>query len=229
MVMIVMEIVCLVVLASLGHLAIGSNVTFPSVAVSDLDNNNTTITGSQLVLTDTEKDMMGSLVSLGSLPGAWLAGVLMAVIGRRFSMILSGVVCFGSWVGVALLSTPASLLVARAIAGIASGSMSVAGNTYAVEMADIEIRGAVALIPTVALMLGQVLTVVIGYVARYYVVALVCSSLPLAYVVAMAMLPESRLCSPSGCVKGLGREDRARKTLLRLRGHHGDVDAEIKE
>lgn len=38
---------------------------------------------------------------------------------------------------------------------------------------------------------GQVLTVVIGYVARYYVVALVCSAIPLAYVVAMALLPES--------------------------------------
>ncbi|XP_069972714.1 uncharacterized protein [Penaeus vannamei] len=104
---------CLVALASLGHLAIGSNITFPSVAVSDLERCNTTITGGQLALTDTEKDMMGSLVSLGSLPGAWLAGILMAVIGRRYSMILSGVVCFASWVGVALLPTPTSLLVAR--------------------------------------------------------------------------------------------------------------------
>ncbi|ROT70045.1 putative sugar transporter protein 5 [Penaeus vannamei] len=214
---------CLVALASLGHLAIGSNITFPSVAVSDLERCNTTITGGQLALTDTEKDMMGSLVSLGSLPGAWLAGILMAVIGRRYSMILSGVVCFASWVGVALLPTPTSLLVARAVAGIASGSMSVAGNTYAVEMADVEIRGAMALIPTVTLMLGQVLTVVVGYVARYYVVALVCSAIPLAYVVAMVLLPES-----PAFLAVKGHEKRARKTLLRLRGEHADVDAEIE-
>ncbi|XP_037778186.1 LOW QUALITY PROTEIN: facilitated trehalose transporter Tret1-like [Penaeus monodon] len=215
--------ICIVILASLGHLAIGSNITFPSVAVSDLERYNTTITGAQVTLTDTEKDMMGSLVSLGSLPGAWLAGILMAVIGRRYSMILSGVVCFASWVGVALLPTPTTLLVARGIAGVASGSMSVAGNTYAVEMADVEIRGAMALIPTVALMLGQVLTVVIGYVARYYVVALVCSAIPLAYVVAMALLPES-----PAFLAVKGREKRARKTLIRLRGEHADVDAEIE-
>ncbi|XP_042855927.1 facilitated trehalose transporter Tret1-like [Penaeus japonicus] len=215
--------ICIVILSSIGHLAIGSNITFPSVVVSDLERYNTTITGSELTLTGTEKDMMGSLVSLGSLPGAWLAGVLMAVIGRRFSMILSGVVCFGSWVGVALLSTPASLLVARAVAGIATGGMSVAGNTYAVEIADVEIRGAVAVIPTLGLMLGQVLTVVIGYVARYYVVALVCSSLPLAYVVAMAMLPES-----PAFLAVRGREKRAKKTLQRLRGDHADLDAEIE-
>ncbi|XP_069972801.1 facilitated trehalose transporter Tret1-like [Penaeus vannamei] len=147
----------------------------------------------------------------------------MAVIGRRYSMILSGVVCFASWVGVALLPTPTSLLVARAVAGIASGSMSVAGNTYAVEMADVEIRGAMALIPTVTLMLGQVLTVVVGYVARYYVVALVCSAIPLAYVVAMVLLPES-----PAFLAVKGHEKRARKTLLRLRGEHADVDAEIE-
>ncbi|XP_042886118.1 facilitated trehalose transporter Tret1-like [Penaeus japonicus] len=215
--------ICIVILSSIGHLAIGSNITFPSVVVSDLERYNTTITGSELTLTGTEKDMMGSLVSLGSLPGAWLAGVLMAVIGRRLSMILSGVVCFGSWVGVALLSTPASLLVARAVAGIATGGMSVAGNTYAVEIADVEIRGAVAVIPTLGLMLGQVLTVVVGYVARYYVVALVCSSLPLAYVVAMAMLPES-----PAFLAVRGREKRAKKTLQRLRGDHADLDAEIE-
>lgn len=208
--------------ASLGMCLIGSLYTFPSVLLSDATRHNTTIYGNTISF-DGRQDMISSLVLLGSLPGTWLTGFLSMKLGRRLSMMISGVLGVAGWLGTALLPSATGILVARFVSGLAVGGMSVAVNAYVAELSDPEVRGMMSMALNLAIMFGQLLTVSIGYNARYFLVALLNTIIPTAFIIFLIWMPES----PSVLVLR-GEEEAGLKVLLELRGRHADLKAEVK-
>ncbi|XP_037780838.1 translation initiation factor IF-2-like isoform X1 [Penaeus monodon] len=78
----------LVSLVGLSYFSLGAMLPWPSPALSDMAENNATLVGTEIFLTSAEKDMTGSLVYLGTLFGAWVAGFLVSAVGRRRSLQL---------------------------------------------------------------------------------------------------------------------------------------------
>ncbi|CAL4072090.1 unnamed protein product, partial [Meganyctiphanes norvegica] len=214
----------LVSLGSMGHLSSGAVFPWPSPGLSSLDVHNQTLTGHEITLTPTEKDMTGSMVSAGSLLGAWGAGYVVTTIGRRRSLQVVVVPFVIGWLMNALAPHVNVLLSARFILGIACGGTSVAASTYVMELSDTNVRGMMSTIPTFGIVLGGLYTVALGYLVHWHYLALLCL-VPVAMLMAATfVLPDS----PSLLIIK-GRKERAKIILQGLRGPYADVDAEVKE
>ncbi|XP_071531475.1 facilitated trehalose transporter Tret1-2 homolog [Panulirus ornatus] len=212
-----------VFLISLGMWTTGSITAFPSVMAQDLLSHNTTFSGSSINFTSSQFDLVGSLTALGTLPGSWASSATMIVMGRRFGLTVSSLCAVVGWLGVALLSSPPGILTARFVSGVAVGGFSVNVNTYVSEVTDAQVRGYMSGLVSLGHVAGQLVTMVLGYAARYYVVAIANITIPLVLLLSTVWLPES----PSFLVVR-GHEDRARQVLRDLRGQHVDLGVEIQ-
>ncbi|XP_069985325.1 facilitated trehalose transporter Tret1 [Penaeus vannamei] len=214
----------LVSLVGLSYFSLGAILPWPSPALSDMARNNATLVGTEISLTSAEKDMTGSLVYLGTLFGAWAAGVLVSAVGRRRSLQLIVAPYVVGWLINGLAPNPPVLLTGRFILGVAGGMTTIAGYAFVVELADAHLRGTMATIPTMGIVLGGLYTVSLGYVLAWHVLAFVCILPPLLLLVGSFFLPES----PSYLVVK-GRRQQALVILRRLRGDYADVEAEVAD
>ncbi|KAK3893534.1 hypothetical protein Pcinc_002659 [Petrolisthes cinctipes] len=206
---------------SLGSCMMGTQFTYPSELFSDLDQHNTTLYNTYIDL-DGKEDLVGSLLVVGSLPGAWMSSCLAVWLGRRRTMIIYGVVGMLGWLGIALIPSIDGILVSRCVSGLALGGLSVAVNAYVIELSDPDVRGGMCMTTNLAIRLGQLFTVGIGYGTRYYTVAFINAVIPAGFTLSLVWLPES----PSFLVIK-GQDEDAKEILYNLRGHHVDIQAEI--
>ncbi|XP_042884241.1 solute carrier family 2, facilitated glucose transporter member 8-like [Penaeus japonicus] len=214
----------LVCLATSGHFSLGATLPWPSPALSSMAENNATLVGTEIVLTSAEMDMTGSLVSLGSLVGAWVAGWMVSVLGRRRSLQVISVPYLLGWLCNALSPNAPVLLTARFVLGLACGATTVAASSYIMELADVSVRGMMSTMPTLGIVVGSLYTVWMGYVFPWHYLALVCAVPPALLLVVTFFLPHS----PSFLVVR-GRRQTAIAILKGLRGDYADVEAEVLE
>ncbi|XP_068217957.1 facilitated trehalose transporter Tret1-like [Palaemon carinicauda] len=214
----------LVCMACMGHFSLGVALPWPSPALSDIAVNNATLVGTEMALNTLQKDMTGSMVSLGMLFGAWTAGWLVSTLGRIRSMRVIAAPFLIGWLMNALAPNPEVMLVSRFIVGIASGAVSVAASSYVMELADVSVRGMMATMPTVAIVLGGLYTVWMGYALQWHYLALVCAIPPAIMLVVTFLLPDS----PSYLVIH-GRRQRALAILRKLRGPYAIIEEEVQE
>lgn len=95
-------------------------------------------------------------------------------------------------------------------------------TTYSIELPDINIRGAMAVMPNVFLASGCITCVSLGFVLRWYQIPFVGISLSLACFLAMVFIPES----PTYLVTA-DRKVEAKQVLRSLRGPDADIDEKI--
>ncbi|XP_053653902.1 facilitated trehalose transporter Tret1-like isoform X2 [Cherax quadricarinatus] len=214
----------LVIMGSMGHFSLGATLTWPSPALSDMATNNATLVGTQMVLSTAEMDMTGSLVSLGSLLGSWVCGWIVTRLGRLRALQMIIVPFLLGWLANAFAPNPLVLLIARFVLGMACGASSVAGTLYVIELADASVRGMMASIPTLGIVLGGLYTVGLGYVLEWHYLALVCSLPPIMFFVCTFCLPDS----PSFLVVK-GSPEKALKILRKLRGPYADIGSEVAD
>lgn len=112
----------------------------------------------------------------------------------------------------------------RFILGIAGGFTSVAGYSYVVELPDTCIRGNMATMPTLGIVIGNMLTVAIGYSLPWHYLCLFGLIPPIIFFLATIYLPES----PSFLVIK-GHRQQAITILRKLRGKYANVEAEVSE
>lgn len=214
----------LVSLVSLGYLCLGTTLTWPSPALSDLENNNRTLVGTEIVFNSFGKDLTGSLVYLGTLCGAWIAGWMVASTGRHRSLQISCIPYLVGWLLTALAPTTKVLLTGRFVLGLACGVTSIAGYAYVIELPDAHIRGMMATLPTLGVVLGSLYTVLFGYFLQWQHLTLICIVPPFLFLLLTFLLPES----PSYLVVK-GRRQQAITILRRLRGDYADIEGEVTE
>ncbi|KAK8389253.1 hypothetical protein O3P69_020889 [Scylla paramamosain] len=213
-----------VLIVTLAYVALGASITWPSPAVSSIEKDNSTLVGTEIVLTAAEKDMTGSLMYLGSLFGAWIGGWVVSKIGRRLSLQLLGLPFITGWIISGLASNTAVLLIGRLIHGISSGCLTIAGYAYIVELSDTNIRGMMATLPTLGIVLGNLYTVAIGYTLPWHYLCFVGAIPAVVFAAASFILPKS----PSYLVIQ-GRRQEALSLLKNLRGNHVNIEAEVTQ
>lgn len=210
--------------ASLGHMGLAVVAAWPNPAVPELQKqNNTNIYGNVMSLNSWQLDMLGSLVSVGNLPGTWLWGWMVASLGRRKSMMMLILPYTLGWGLVALASSAAIMLTGRFVHGICIGATFVSASTYIIELPDTSMRGAMATIPNLVLSLGFILATGLGLCLRWFEIGFVGEAIIVTQIIVLVFLPES----PSYlAVKG--REDEANKVLKKLRGPSANIADELQ-
>ncbi|XP_063858916.1 solute carrier family 2, facilitated glucose transporter member 6-like isoform X2 [Scylla paramamosain] len=211
------------IIASLGHFSLGSALSWPSPALSNLARSNVTWVGTELVLTPMQMDMTGSLVSLGSILGSWIGGAMVTRLGRRRSMQTVVAPWLIGLVALALAPNAYILLVARLLLGFTSGVSAVAGSLYVTEVVDAEVRGVMYNILCLNVTLGGLFTVGVGYLVRWYHLAVVCTIPPSLLLIGTFFLPDS----PTLLVVR-GEKLEAVRVLRKLRGPHANLKSEIE-
>ncbi|XP_068248015.1 facilitated trehalose transporter Tret1-like [Palaemon carinicauda] len=168
--------------------------------------------------------MTGSLVYLGTLFGAWFSGWMVSSIGRYRSLQMSVIPYLLGWVMTALGHNVALILTGRFVIGLAGGITSIAGYAYVVELSDTNIRGMMATLPTMGIVLGNLYTVAFGYIVQWQHLTFVCILPLIGFGFLTFLLPES----PSYLVVK-GRREAAIHILRKLRGEYADVEGEVAD
>jgi len=166
-----------------------------------------------------------SVVLLGCIAGAAVAGRVADAAGRRATLLFAGVLFFTGAIVSALASDDAVLLAGRSVVGIGIGFSSVVAPLYISEVAPAAIRGALVSLYQFAITIG----ILAAYVVDYALAAggawrwmLGLGVVPAVVLVAgMLFMPES----PRFLFK-LGRAERGRIELARV---HGDSNVELEE
>lgn len=167
-----------------------------------------------------------SAMMLGSLVGAVVSGAIADRWGRRFVLLVSGVLYGLAAVVSAFAPGIEVLLVARLVIGLAVGAVSAAVPVYLSEVAPARLRG--------LLVSGFQLLTTVGILAAYGVNALAAPTTDWRLALGLAAVPAILLIiggvfvpeSPRWLI-ARHRDDEADRVLQRLRG--GDTSVELAE
>jgi MFS transporter, SP family, arabinose:H+ symporter len=160
-----------------------------------------------------------SIVLIGCMAGAAIAGSASDRLGRRRFMFISAVLFFISALGCAIPQNLAQFLVFRFIGGLAIGSASIVSPLYISEVAPPKIRGALVSVNQLAIVTGILLSyfvswILIGAGASNWRWMFATGAIPAVVFFAFVLgVPES----PRWLVKQ-GREEEASSILVRLNG-----------
>jgi sugar porter (SP) family MFS transporter len=178
-------------------------------------------------LSSTQKELLTSILLIGAMVGALVAGRVADTIGRRRTVLITAAVFV---IGVLLAAFSPSygvLLVARVIIGLSVGSASMVVPLYIGETAPPKIRGALVSFNQLAITVG----ILVSYLVDYGLSSSENWRLMFGLAVIPAVLMFAGMWfqheSPHWLVTR-GRDDEAREILTQIR-EDADIDAEIQE
>jgi len=208
-----------VAIAALGGLLFGYDTGVVSGAILFVK--------SQFALSSTMEELVVSAVLVGAVFGATAGGALTGRFGRRWLIIIAGVVFTVSAIGTAFAPTVAWLIVARVASGIGIGIASFISPMYIAELVPARVRGSLVAVNMLAITSGIVIAYLVDYAfssshAWRWMFGL--AALPsIGLVIGMWWLPDS----PRWLISR-SKVDEARKVLKRARTT-ADVEPEIKD
>jgi sugar porter (SP) family MFS transporter len=175
-----------------------------------------------------EQAYVGSLL-IGAVFGAILAGYSADAISRRRTKIIAGCIYVIGALGSALSQTPAELIGARLVLGLAVGTASFVAPMYISELAPKRIRGGVTSFNQLMVVSGIMAAYIVNWAlkdaADNWRWMLGLGALPgLALAIGMYFQP----FSPRWLVEQ-GRDDEALEVLRRARGEDEEAEEELQE
>merc|ERR1719431_2233404 len=194
--------------SSLAYLMIGlvrawAATGLPSLATSTVLSNNT---ASWIV----------SLPPMGAILGSCLSYWTMNYLGRKHSIIMSGIIFFLSFLLIGMASTLASveiILTGRALSGVGVGLAVPSAAIYVAECSSPSLRGTLSSLPAFFLALGVLIGYVFGIFLPWHYLAYFCCTPAVLLVISMMFLPKT----PTYLARK-GEKEKAAKSLARLRG-----------
>ncbi|XP_076949105.1 polyol transporter 5-like [Bidens hawaiensis] len=112
---------------------------------------------------DTQIEILVGIINLYSLVGAAIAGRTSDLIGRRYTIVLAGVIFFIGAIFMGFATNYAFLMVGRFVAGIGVGYALMIAPVYTTEVSPASARGFLTSFPEVFINAG----VMFGYVSNY--------------------------------------------------------------
>ncbi|XP_066250442.1 facilitated trehalose transporter Tret1-like [Euwallacea similis] len=157
----------------------------------------------------------------GAIVGALITGLIVDIFGRKRLIIFSSVPFVFSWLFIAWASSGPLMFVARVIAGMTDGLSFTAVPMYLGEIADPKIRGQIASICPVCIILGILFINILGAYLPIDTTAYLSTIVPLLLLLTFVWMPES----PYFYLMQ-GKVAEAKKSLQVLRGSE-DVASEM--
>jgi sugar porter (SP) family MFS transporter len=179
-------------------------------------------------LSSFELELVTSVLLIGAAVGAFGAGRLADLIGRRPTILITAVVFTAGVLGAAFAPVFAFLIVMRFVIGLAVGSSSMVVPLYIGEVAPPRVRGALVSFNQLAITMGILVSYLVDYglsSSENWRLMFGLAAIP-AILLFVGMLTQAE--SPAWLVRAK-REDDARRVLKRVRSKDHDVDGEIAE
>ncbi|CAH0555870.1 unnamed protein product [Brassicogethes aeneus] len=167
------------------------------------------------IITNTEKDWIGSLPSLGGLVGPLIYGTLMQKVGRKNSVLLLAVPYFLAYVIPAFITDINWYFAARFIAGIGMSGSFMCVPTYISEIAENKRRGLLLSSSTCFILSGVLFDYVVGPLTTAAEFNIILSAFPVIFAITFAVIGVE---SPYYLLAN-GREAEAVKCLNTVRGN----------
>ncbi|KAK5650516.1 hypothetical protein RI129_001545 [Pyrocoelia pectoralis] len=168
---------------------------------------------SPIPMTNEESSWVATIYMLGGPCGSLLTGAVLDLIGRKMVLLSSSLSFIISWMMIAFATTLPELLIARFFAGFCDGLIFGATPIYFGEISDPEIRGFLGCSIIVTFEVGSVLMNVMGSYLSIRDSALICSVVPVLFLVTFIWMPES----PNYfLIKG--KKENAKRSLVALKG-----------
>lgn len=147
--------------------------------------------GSHLEVTNEESSWIAVMPLIAAIFGAIFSGTLLDTIGRKNTILLSGIPYVVSWLMIAFSNNVALMYAARFLAGVADGVAFTAVPMYIGEISDPNIRGLLGSSCSVSMILGILIINGLGLYLSIFTTALISILLPIAMMVSFWFMPES--------------------------------------
>ncbi|XP_046414412.1 facilitated trehalose transporter Tret1-like isoform X1 [Neodiprion fabricii] len=201
---------------SLGSMVVGFSSSYTSPALESMKNDTT------LGVTEGVGSWIGSVMPLSALFGGMAGGPMIEYLGRRNTILTTGLPFIGSYLLIALAINVEMILCGRVLGGFCVGIASLALPVYLGETIQPEVRGSLGLMPTALGNIGILLCYVSGMYLDWSDLAILGALLPVPFIVLMFVIPET----PRWHI-ARGNKENARKSLQWLRGKKTDVSEEL--
>ncbi|KAF2905993.1 hypothetical protein ILUMI_00183 [Ignelater luminosus] len=192
--------------------SVGMYLSWPSPALLQLTSDNSPI---GVKISETEGSWVASSFLLGSLPGSFVAVLLVEKLGRKPAVLISALPLALPWFGIAFARSALVLCILRFLAGLAITIVVTGVTTYIGEIAEKDIRGKLGTTFNILKLTGNLYVLCVGPFISYEALALSCSVLPITFAIIFYFMPES----PYFLIK-VGKKDLARQNLIRLSGNN---------
>ncbi|KAK4873306.1 hypothetical protein RN001_015335 [Aquatica leii] len=202
---------------TLSIISSGMHYGWPSPSLPQLQHPNSTIP-----ITNEEGSWMAVMPLAGAIVGSVIGAIILDVIGRKKSVLLTAIPFFTAWLMVAYGKSVSVLISARFVAGVADGLAFCAVPMYLGEIADPKIRGFLGSSCSVTWIFGMLLINILGSYLSISIAAIISSVFPVILIVTFMWMPES----PYYLIMK-GRHEEAKKSL-RIFKRVQDVDGELE-
>ncbi|XP_043196353.1 facilitated trehalose transporter Tret1-like [Amphibalanus amphitrite] len=202
---------------SVGSMLVGFTAAYTSPALASMQ-----LPDSRLKITDEQASWIGSLMPLSALCGGLGSGTLIEKLGRKITIMGTGLPFMLSYALIAFAQDVYMIYVARVIAGLCIGTLSLAMPVYLGETIQPDIRGTLGLLPTTIGNTGILVCFLVGTYLRWDHLALFAGCIPVPFLVMMWFVPET----PRWYVTH-GNMKEAAKSLRWLRGKDVDITDEL--
>lgn len=173
-------------------------------------------------ITYEEFTWMGSILNLGAASTCIPTAYMCDAIGRKYSMMALTAPFLLGWALVCGAIYPIMVILGRFVLGMGCGGFCVAAPMYTVEISSKNIRGLLGTFFQLMITIGILLSNILGAYFKLLVFHLTCLVLTSILVVLFIFLPET----PTYYVS-IGNDEKAEKSIRRLRGKHFDTTTEI--
>jgi SP family facilitated glucose transporter-like MFS transporter 8 len=179
---------------------------------------------SDLGLSPAAYSLFGSMLTIGGMVGAIMVGKVADLIGRRFTMWVSGAFYILGWLAIIFAQGAWMLDIGRIVLGFGIAFQAYVAPAYVGEISPKNIRGAFTAANQLMNCFGLSVVFFIGNLVTWRTLAIIGIIPCVVEVVGIFFIPES----PRWLVK-IGKEKDLVPTLKRLRGKHADVSQEAAE
>ncbi|GAB6025927.1 Facilitated trehalose transporter Tret1 [Chamberlinius hualienensis] len=206
------------IIVAISSVVIGAGVGYLSTAVPSINSLH-----GPFKLDQYEQSWAGSLIMLGSVPGALLSGWTADYFGRKTTILFGSLPYMIGWIIIAGAVNVKMLYAGRLITGCFSALLLSNIGVYISEISPPKIRGILMSFHELALNIGVLLMYVIGIFIRWDWLAIFCAALLALMAVLMLFIPETPrwLIMKNNILE-------AEKTLQWLRGENVDNTEEIQ-
>ncbi|VVC32843.1 Hypothetical protein CINCED_3A000285 [Cinara cedri] len=180
--------------------------------------------GSTLSVSEEEGSWIGSLMPLAALIGGMAGGPLIESIGRKTTILATGIPFIISFVLIAMAVNVQMVMAGRAIAGFCVGIASLGLPVYLGETVQPQVRGTLGLLPTTLGNSGILLCFIAGKYLNWQMLAILGACIPIPFLICMFLIPET----PQWYISR-NKSKKAKKALQWLRGKNADITQEFSE